>query len=205
MGEFGPMIHAAQVERAARETLQEYLPWYLAAMERDLGLAPRTLPNVRSWIVSSDVDRWQEEALPSVLLLSTGLAEAPRRDGKGSYSARFALGVAIVATAPKADKADELAKILTAVVRTILVQQGSLGGFAAATDWEDERYDVLPNRSRSLAAGQIVTSVQVDDVAAVRSGPRGTPPEDPYGTPSGPRPIVQDATATVTPSPLPGQ
>lgn len=201
----GPMVHAAQVEEAARSTLQAWIPTYLASMERQLGLAPRTLPPPRSWVVSTEVDRWPEEALPSVLLLSTGLAEEPARDGQGRYRARFALGVAVVVSASDEKATDELAKIYTAAIRTCLLQQHSLGGLALGVDWEDERYDVLPGRSRGpLAAGQVVLSVDVEDVVAARSGPRGTPPDDPYVEPPS-APEVTGATATVVPRPLSGQ
>ena len=203
--DFGPMVHASKVEAAARDTLKLWTPTYVAEMERQLGLAPRTLPLIRSWITTTDVDQWAEEALPSCLLLSTGLAETPVKDGRGSYRARFALGLALVVPPLTDDAAtDELAKVYTAVLRTVLLQQRSLGGFAAGVDWEDERYDVLPTAQRSLAAGQVVFTVSVDAVVAARTGPRGTPPEDPYGPPP-PAPEVTSATATVAPLPLAGQ
>lgn len=203
--DIGPMVHAAEVEKAARDTLQTWAPTYAAAMERELGLAPRTLPPIRSWITSTDVENWAEEALPSALLLSTGLAGPPERDGKGTFRAQWSLGLAIVVPPAGTPKdTDELAKVYTAVLRTCLLQQHSLGGFAAGVDWEDERYDVLPTTSSPLAAGQVVFTVSVDNVVTSRQGPRGTPPEDPYTVPA-PAPEVTSATATVVGLPLAGQ
>lgn len=200
--DYGPMIDGEQVESAALETLKLWLPSYVAAKERAMGLAPRTLPLVADagWAVSTDIDRWPGPVLPSVLLASTGLADKPSRDGKGMYRARFTLGVAVVVSARDARAANRLAKAYTAVLRTCLLQQSTLGGLASGVEWEDEQYDALPSRkSDSLASGQVVLTVEVEDMGTARSGPRGTPPDDPYSGPPAPAPEVQSATATVTP------
>src|SRR5690606_7735445 len=77
---FGPIVTGADVERAALDTLKTWAPEYLAWVERATGREPGSLARPRSWVNSTSIDRWPEEQLPSVLLLSTGLAEEPARD-----------------------------------------------------------------------------------------------------------------------------
>lgn len=177
---FGPLTTGADVERWALDTLKTWTPEYLAWAERETGREPRSLQPPRSWVVSSEVERWAEEQLPSVLLLSTGLAEEPTRDGSGNVTAPFALGLAVVVSARDRASTDELAKLYTAVFRAILLHHPSLGGHADAVEWMDERYDVLPSRSkRQLAAGQVVLRIVVPNVVRELAGP-SAPRDDPY-------------------------
>lgn len=177
---FGPLVTGADVERWALDTLKTYTPDYLAWAERATGRAPRSIAQPRSWVTAADAERWPEEALPCVLLLSPGLADEPTREGRGAYTATFGLGLAVIVQDSTRSKVDELAKLYTAALRTILLQHPSLGGHADAVEWADERYDSVPveGKRRQLAAGQAVFRVAVPNVAAT-GGPRA-PSADPY-------------------------
>lgn len=170
---FGPLVIGTDVEQAALNTLQTWAPEYIPWVARKVGRDPSTLPLPRSWVTSVDTDRWPEEQLPSVMLVSTGLTDEPQRDGRGVYTAHFAIGLAVVVSARDRAETDELAKIYTAALRAILLQHQSLGGIADAVEWVDERYDVLPERNRrQLAAGQVVFRIQVPNVISGKNGPR---------------------------------
>ena len=200
---FGPIVTGADVERAALDTLKLWTPEYLAWVERATGREVGSLPRPRSWVASISIDRWPEEQLPSVLLLSTGLAEEPARDGRGVYRAKFALGLAVVVSARDRRETDDLAKLYTAALRAALLHNQTLGGLAEAVEWVDERYDALPGdrqRRRQLAAGQAVFRVEVHDVVAVKAGP-SAPRQDPYPPYPDP-PLATDVCSVVRPTPL---
>lgn len=191
---FGPLVTGTEVESAARETLQTWMPDYLAWLERKYDRAEGSLIAPRSWVSSGDIDRWPEEQLPTILLLSTGVSEEPDRDGSNIYRAKFAMGLAVVVSARDREGTDELAKLYTAACRAILLHHPSLGGLATAVEWVDERYDMLPSRNRrQLAAGQVVFRVAVSNVAKAKVGPI---------TPSavGPEPRVEETEIDVEPS-----
>lgn len=177
---FGPLVTGTQVEQAALETLQLWTPEYLAWVARQTDREPGSLIQPRSWTISTDTERWPEEQLPSVMLVSTGLTDEPSRDGKGEYTARFALALAVTVSAKDAASTDALCKLYTAALRAILVQHQSLGGLADAVEWVDEQYDVLSDtrNKRQLAMGQVIFRVQVGGVVSGKTGPM-VPREDP--------------------------
>lgn len=190
---FGSLVTGTDVEQAALDTLQTWSPTYLAWVERHTGRAAQSVPAPRSWITSADFTRWPEEQLPSVLLLSPGLAEEPSRDGRGSIRAKFALGVAVVVSARDRAETDALAKLYVAAFRAAILQHPSLGGFAEGVEWLDERYDALPGdpkRRRTLAAGQLAFRVDVRGVVEP-----GTGPTSPSPTPYEPQPDPTVATS----------
>lgn len=193
---FGPLVTGSQVEAAALNTLKLWAPEYLAWVARETGRDPDSLTLPRSWVTSVDTDRWPEEQLPSVMLISTGLTGEPSRDGKGRYTAHFAIGLAVVVSARDRATTDELAKLYTAALRAILLQHQSLGGLAQAVEWVDERYDALPDGKsrRQLAAGQVVFRVQVSNVISGKTGPR-VPRVDP--TPDYPDTLATTVEADV--------
>lgn len=198
---FGPLVTGADVENAARDTLKAWARDYLAWAERLTGRDPQALPLPRSWITSPDLERWPEDQLPSVLLISPGLAEPPTRDGRGHYRAKFALGIAVVVSARDRAVTDELAKLYVAAFRAAILHHPSLGGFAEAVEWIDEAYDPLPGRARQLAVGQAEFRVEVRDVVAVKAGP-SAPRPDPY-TPHEDPPSVVTTDVTVRPQEVP--
>jgi len=179
--EIGPMISAYDVERAALDTLRKWIDTYLGEAEAQHGRQRNSLPRPRSYTTTNSFDKWPEDQLPCVLLVSPGVLEPPQVRGDGTFYAVFSLGVAaIVSTAQMADT-EELAKLYVCALRTCLIQQRSLGGFAAGTEWLDETYDDLPSEDwRSLGAGQAIFAVEVDAVAQRYHGPLLSTPQPPY-------------------------
>lgn len=195
---FERIFHGGEVERAALATLRKWLPTYLAEIERQTDRVAGSLPLVRSWTTVNEFSAWPEDQLPCVLLVSTGLASEPAKDGAGTYRASWALGVAVVVSAAKAAQTMELARIYTAAIRAVLLQHPSLGGVATVIDWIDERYDDLPSDAeRSLAAGQGIYRVGIDGVTTTKAGPGGEPRPDRFD-PYDPT-VAETVTVTVQP------
>ncbi len=200
---FGALVFPDEVEQAVIETCRTWFPEYLALAERKLGFDPEDIPGIRSWVATADLTRWPEEQLPSVLVMNTGLAEEPNMRGGGNYTAKFAVGIAVVASANDADTTDRLVKIYTAILRAILTHKADLGDFATAIEWVDEGYDALPGgkRRRDLAAGQLVMRVEVENVVTAHSG-LAEPRDEPYAGPPPDDPVVTAPGVTLTPTPL---
>lgn len=203
VSEVGPMVTGRDVELAALATLKRWSSAYLTDAEHKTGRTPGSLPRVRAWTTAPDFEKWPEDQLPCVLLLSPGLAEAPMMDGAGAYRAQFGLGIAAIVSTARMDETALLAKLYCAALRTCLIQKQSLEGFAAGVTWLDENYDDLPSiDDRSLGAGQAIFAVQVDEVTQRWNGPAtpGDPPPDFDAIPSDP--TVQTVVVTDVPVPL---
>jgi hypothetical protein len=182
---FGPLVLPDQIENGVIQTLSDWLPEYLPWVERMANRTPGTLPLPRSYVATNDLTRWPENQLPSVLVMNTGLAEEPTKDGRGNYTAKWAVGLSVVVGAADREEVDSLAKLYTAAIRTVLLHKSDLHHLAEAVEWVDEGYDALPGdrkTRRQLAAGQAIFRVEVSGVAAKTAGPRAVreDPKPPY-------------------------
>lgn len=199
----GRIVSGREVELAALAMLKRWSSTYLAEAERQTGRPVGSLPRIRTWTTAPDFEKWPEDQLPCVLLISPGLAQPPMPDGSGHYRAQFSLGLATIVSAARMDDTAELAKLYCAVHRACILQHQSLEGFAAGVTWVDENYDDLPSiDTRSLGAGQAIFAVQVDGISTRWNGP-ATPSEPP--TPDS-EPLPDDPevdTVHVGTSPLP--
>lgn len=204
----GPIITGRDVELAALSVLKRWSGFYLAEAERQTGRDPGSLPRIRSWTTAPDFEKWPEDQLPAVLLISPGLVEVPRPDGQGLYRAQFSLGIAVIVSSALIDMTAELGKLYCAVHRLCILQHQSLEGFAAGVTWLDENYDDLPSiDDRSLGAGKAIFSVEVHNISRRWNGPP-TPPEDvsepptPDTDPIPPDPTVERVVVTEEPVPI---
>lgn len=185
----GRIVSGRDVELAALATLKAWSSTYLAEAERQTGREVGSLPRVRTWTTSPDFEKWPEDQLPCVLLISPGLVDPPDADGAGKYRARFSLGIANIASTATADETADVAKLYCAAHRTCLLQHPSLDGFAAGVTWLDENYDDLPfDDTRSLGAGKAIFAVEVRDISTRYRGPQDPVPDL--------EPIPEDPTAT---------
>jgi hypothetical protein len=182
---FGPVFMGDELETAVVEHLRLWSPTYLALVERRAGLDPHALPDVRSWVTTpQDPEKWAEDQLPSILVVSTGLAKAPTVDGSGSLRATWNVGLASVVSANTEANTRHLAHLYFHHALAAMLQHEGIGGVAEdtilATEWQ---YDTLPVETRrTLGSVYAVLEVTVPDVLTT-SGGLSEPPDDPYGDP----------------------
>lgn len=176
---FGRIVTGADVEQAALASLKKWSSTYLAELERQHGLAEGELPRVRSWTTSPSLDKFPEDQLPAVVLISVGLAPPPEMTGGSVYNARWLLSIAAVVSTATQEASHRLAELYVAAHRALLLNRQSLDGFGAnGTEWADESYDDLPfDDTRTLGFGIAHFIVQVDDVQTKYAGP--TAPDAP--------------------------
>lgn len=181
---FGDIVSRNQVETAVIETLHAWLPTYIAEVQRQTPGWDEALniPQPRSFTSSNEFHKWPDDQLPCIVVICPGLRGTPVREGRGSYRARFAVGVAAVVTAAQPKMTRQIADMYAAAIRACLVQRPSLGGFASAVIWEDETTSDMPtSETRSVSSGQVIFTVEVEGVTTAQAGPTSVtvPPEDP--------------------------
>jgi hypothetical protein len=202
---FGRIVHDGQVEQAAMQTLQKWLPTYIAELERQTGRDRGSLPTPRAWrtanVSVNELATWPEDQLPALLVVSPGLADRPELIG-GVYTGHWALGVAVITSARDKETTGTLAKLYGAAIRAVLVQHPTLEGFAAHIDWVDDNLDEVPHeRQRTLGAAINVFEITVDDVLTVAGGPIEPDPKPDPTEPYDPLGTVDTVTVTVEQKP----
>jgi len=172
---------------AVLNTLEKWMPTYIQEIERQLNLTLGLFPPPRVYSTTNTWHSLPDERLPMCIALSTGTVTRPRYEGDGTISAWWGIGVGVAASANTEENTNLAAKIYGAAVRAILLQQPTLGGMTAGTEWIDESYTEVPvpeDERRTIRAAQVIFQVLVDDVVTRFSGPT-TPiePTDPLGQP----------------------
>jgi len=150
------VIDAWQVEEAVISTLEPRLAYYMT----QLGY-----PAPRSYTRATSFDKFPEDQLPTIIVSCPGLNDQPRRAGDGSYLVDWFVGVGAMVEARTEDDTRKAARKVAALIRAIILQQPSLGGFADGVTWLNENYDQLelPKR-RSLASAELEFSIRVAGV-----------------------------------------
>lgn len=194
---FGKIIGKEQVEQAVEATLKKWMTTYLAEIERQRGIPPRSLPEIRNYTNVNEFEKWPEDQLPLVVIISPGLGgEKPRMEGDGTYTAKFLIGLATVVSADTQENTSKIAGMYGAAVRACLAQQQDLGGISTGIEWQDERFDDIPNEERrSLASVQEVFLVEVPGIVNERDGLMAVP-DDPYA-PIGDWPEAETVHVTI--------
>lgn len=200
---FGRIIDDGDVEQAVMALLQRWMDTYLNAVERLHGLDAGYTARPRSWIHKPELEKWPEDQLPSVIVISTGLDDRPVKDGRFRYRVPWLIGIAVVCSAGGPDPqtaSRQMAYRYAATIRAIMVQKQSmdkaLNGTVRGIDWIDGRNNELPDQpgdDRTIYASRQVFRLEVDDVLTEAAGPLDPePPADPTVPPPD-VPVVADA------------
>lgn len=195
---YGKLFDLTEMEEAVTDTLQVWLPAYVAEIERQRGITPRTIPLPRSWGHVNEFYKFTEEQLPSVIVVSPGTAASePKQKGDGSYHSWYRVGVAVVAAGRDRETTRRISKLYVAAVRGAILQHQTLGDFGAeGIRWMGDRnQDVPDEQGRTLGSGAVMFDVEVKDVINSRFGPL-TPPDDPYANEGWPHVTSVDVKVT---------
>jgi len=197
MSIFKTVVNANQVEAAVRDTLRTWFNTYLRETELQWGIPSRSIPEPLSYIIAQDNAREAEDQLPAVVIVSPGLSDEPLKEGDGTYRAPWQVGIGIFASAKDRSSTEQLIRYYCAVIRAIMLQKRSLGGFADNVVWSDESYDELDfDDERTISAGLVDFIVEVAGVVDGNAGPTVTVPPDPDTLPGSNWPLVTDVIIT---------
>jgi hypothetical protein len=156
------IITATDVEDAVFATLKPRLTYYLD----QLGY-----PDIRRYTRKVRFTKWPEDRCPAVIVRCPGTAEDPTRRSAG-HDARWAVGVAAIVSANTEENTDKAAKLYGGLIRAILLQEGSLHGFARGTDWVGESFDEIPSTAdRTLGSAECLFWVEVENVVNAKELP----------------------------------
>ncbi|MGZ4530809.1 MAG: hypothetical protein ACXVXP_00485 [Mycobacteriaceae bacterium] len=198
---FGSLVLGTDVSDAVTLTLQTWFPTYLAMMDRRLAsLNLGSLPAPGSYVTSSDPRHWPEDQPPAVVVAVPGTLGQPKRDGSRNYRAFWDVRVIVFVTASDRESTERLAKYYGAAVRLLLLNKGSLGNFAAGTEWYGEFYEtkIADRDQRTLGSCENRFSVDVRDVVRALGGPPA-----PITTQPADWPEATSVKATLTPTAIP--
>ena len=190
---YGPLRGHWNVEQAVISTLQTWLPEYLARVEEYNELPVRTIPRPttpESIHGGLDTDSWEETELPVVIAVCKPDGDATYHESAG-YSQDWEIRVGcIVKGEPRSqfgdwpeDQARAHASFYGTAVE-LLVQQGSLKGFAERTILaRSPDLDYPLENERRFIRSTTVFTVSVTEMIREDMGPFGeTPAESPdYG------------------------
>lgn len=183
MSVYGRIIDGTDVELAAESCLKFWIHRYLAEVERQHDVTVGDYARPRSWKTANEMDRWPDDQLPAIIIISTGLTgDRPTAEGDGSVRAPWGLGVAAVVSANTFGNTRTLALRYAAAIRACLSQNQSLrralDGSVRGVTWLDERYNELPPEDgRTIMAARLLFEVEVADVINVNTRPPEAEPE----------------------------
>lgn len=185
---FGRLLTASAVSAAVKAHLEAWLVPFLAEVERQLELDPRSIAAPRSWDIVSEFGKFDASSLPAVVIAVDEVQGDPARYGDGSYNATFPVGVAVVTGGRTPQETERNAMAYGAAIRGAMLYRfdwaRTLG--AAGVKWVGETYaEVDSTDRRTKSAALILLDIVVEDVARDYLGAAlgTTPPEDPYVAP----------------------
>lgn len=202
---FGPIVDRDLIEVTVKDFISKWADTYLNEIERIKVLSSGTIPRFRSYTQVNKFERWTEEQLPALLVVSPGLAGPPLKNGKNIYRAKWTLGIGIIVAAKDEDTNRRLIGYYTAAIRALFTHRPSIDGFAIGCSWLGENYNDTPeDYRRSTSSGQVLFELEVDAVVQGLAGPAtADPPPDPVPDPGDwPEVIDVSAGATFTKEPI---
>lgn len=176
----GEIVLASDVESAIIDHYKLWQTTYLAEIERLQSRDAESLPVIRSYTTKNELDKFPEEQLPAMVVVSPGIVtDSMEHEGAGFYSALWDVGVAVVASGREESTTNVLRGIYGAVTRAIFLQHPATS-VGAIEEWVDESYNDLPvDADRTMAVVQLLFRVRVERVIESNAGLL-EPLDDPY-------------------------
>jgi len=188
----GEILSGRRARNAVLDSLKLWLPTYLAHVARSDDFADFDVDLVampKSWNDKRAIlDRWPQEQVPAIYVVSKGIADRPRVKADGSLTCKWVVGVAPVVESIDQESANALAELYGAAVMGALVQNPALGGPAEGCDFLAMKYDPVPaDRSRSMAGADLAFLVTIPNVVnrfeGIDEPTTGDPPAEPDAWP----------------------
>ena len=203
---FGRIVTRRDIELALCAFLRNWIPTYVAEIERQAGLPAQTIPlppdPALSYRGGLDFNTWQQTWAPVFIVTVTPQGAPERKMAAGVYCQTFLIGVAVnfVVTnevpdlalsgseaAGLEDNARQYADMLGMAACAAILQNGQIGlwpdGGPISTKTTLLRYptSIFPNPdNRRIVRSWFELTLVADWVLQEAGGP-GTPPIQPYG------------------------
>jgi hypothetical protein len=183
--DFGTLSGPDAIDDAVRERLRDWMGAALWKLERQQSLPCATFDRLRGFAAVAELARWPEDQLPCAVVITPGTTDTVK-DGAGTYSAVYTVGIAIMAGAATELDTRRLAMIYGKAVRGAMLFRRKLAPGITALEWTGESFDEFDVDERRSLFGSVNTfAVELRDIATWKEGPRGDPPEaDPCPQPT---------------------
>jgi hypothetical protein len=199
---YGPLIGGHTIQEGFYNTLQKWLPAYLAEFNRNLGGDVLQLP--RAYRLKPDWETLPRDVVTQILVISNGTKGAPQRHQRQTRSTWEAQASIFLAGTKDWQETQALALAYGAAVRACIAQHPQLEGIAETTLWVGERYMEKEHISTRIIGLMTVNfEVTVGNTMDVFGGPpepqyAGLGVEtDPTLLPPDDVPVVEKANAKV--------
>ena len=202
MSVYGSIISEDVVEEAVQATLKTWMNDVLAEVERQRGLQPPYYTRDIEYGIQPALDKWPEQQLPLIVIISPGIPERPVKSGRRVYRAKYDVGIAVIVGSTERQFVCRYAQHMGAAIRKIMEMKQSLDGGVGervrGVDWVGSRNNELPVQDeRTIWANRQLFEVEVDDVLTKGGGPT-QPAVDPLPPPAE-DPIAVEVTVTKEP------
>lgn len=187
--DFGPLLVETDVDAAVIDRLYLWMPTYLAQVERERGMANRTLhrPVRASYATVLDDDGFPTKRLPAILVTTASTADAPELGGDDTYSTVYEVAVTAVVRGRTSHEARVLASLYAGSIRRLLLQQQDNADTMLWTGSSVASVADTTAENRHLAGGINTFSFYADRVVQAFAGPTVDSPvyeqPDPAGDP----------------------
>lgn len=184
------------VEDAVLDHLEQWIPSKLSEIEDQLGLGIGYYQRPISYEVRTGFDKFPEEMLPMICVVSIGSDDRPAKTGDRKYRVLWDIGVIVVNSSTDREHARRATYRLGAAARAALIHRPGLDGALDETvrgiEWLGfVNNELPPEDDRTIRAQRQVFRVEVADVLTWGAGP-AVPPSPPPGDPDGPPPPSGD-------------
>lgn len=165
---FGKIISAVDVENAVESFIRLMQADYLAEVAAQAGMSRGDLPLFRSFPRLVDMTKWEEDQTPTCIIAAPGTLQQPTVRSR-QLNVRWALGLGCIVAAKDMESTMRLCQLYTAALRTMIMQNQSLGGTSDGVVYLSERYDQM-NPARNIAAGVVQFGVDVLGITDISQG-----------------------------------
>lgn len=193
----GPVLLVDEIEQAVVDHFMTWEETYLSEVERAKNEQTRALPQIASFQTRNEFDKFPEDQLPALVVVSPGIVEGSiEREGDGSYSALWDVGIAVVSSGQDETTTRQVRSMYGAVLRMVFLQHKDIS-IGIVEKWVDESYKDIPvDASRSVSVVQLIFQVRVEDILRESEGLR-EPLEDPYEE-EYQHPVAEDVSVEIT-------
>lgn len=180
MNIFGRLLTDDAVEDAVVATLKKWIDTELRLVEEERDLPARTYERPRGWGIHSDMDKFPEEQLPAIIVVTLEVNNSGKSGRK--IRATWSMSVTSITSSTDMEATRKKTLRLGTAVRGALVHRQSLDGALPTEEMPSGtvrgvRWDSSSNRELPLDADRTiwgirqVFDIEVDDVMTQSAGP----------------------------------
>ena len=197
---FGQILVTYEVQKDVLAFIQNWLPTYIAELERQYNLTVRTIARPKDYQIGRNADNWPEDALPLVLLTCNQMADPEQDTDSVGYWFEFTGN--IVVQSVDEDDSQRVASFIGAALMALIHQKRKLGGLAETTDVGDLTLLDMGDQARTRAIAAFGFRSFIPAVVKPWAGPTEPDPQPDPDLPYDDLPVVSEVAVEVSGIPI---